>query len=73
MGTCSVAGYLVPARPGDLPFRMSQHAFAPGEPAIVRRQPSMSRRYVTLVKAEVGSEALEEEPLLVDQVARFSL
>ena len=38
-GAGSVAGYLVVARPGDLPVRASEHAFAPGEPPVVRLQP----------------------------------
>src|SRR4051794_36122788 len=58
----------MPARPGNLSFRTSKHAFAPGEPAIVRRQPSTGRRHVTRVKAQISREAVKEESFLVDQV-----
>src|SRR3546814_12361972 len=52
--------------PYTTPFRS---AFAPGKPPIVRDQPGTGGRCVITIEAEIGSESLEEEPFLVDQVA----
>ena len=57
------------ARPGQSPIGLAEDALAPGQPAIVRLQPGPSPRQVARVEAEVGREALQEEPFLVDEVA----
>ena len=67
-----VAGRPVIARPGRLPIRLTKDAPTPGQPAIVRVQPRPSPRQVARIEAEVGRQALQEEPFLVDEVAGLS-
>src|SRR5215211_1525303 len=62
----------VVARPGTSSVGLSQHTTAPGEPIVVRCQPGMSARKIARVQAEIGREALQEQSLLMDDIAGLS-
>jgi hypothetical protein len=59
----------VPAGPGQMPVGATEDAPAPSEPPIVRVDPGAGVDQIVAVEAEIGREALEEEPFLVDDVS----
>src|SRR5262245_51593527 len=58
--------------PGQPTIGLTKDTLAPAQPPAVRFQPHPGVSEILGVEAEIGREALEEEPFLADEVSRLS-